>query len=439
MIGATIAHVSMWGAGFGALFRVAGSGFSAWRAGGTAALTDVFAKSAGQRDVFCVLRAFWPNLRVGRKLIAAYENTGTAIVTRRSEVTEVLSREADFAVVYEPRMRAITAGQNFFLGMQDSAEYQRDTSLMRLAARRDDVARLVLPVARAESEAIVAGAGGAVDVPAELTRRVPARIVMRYFGLPHGDENALIEQATLMFWFLFADLKGEESVSRLALEAAAASRAWIDGAIAARRAAPTSDEDVLNRCIALGMDDLAIRNNLIGLVIGLVPTLSKAAVHALNEVLNRPDALAMAQAAARANDDAKLAACVFEALRFDPVNPIIYRVATRDTEIARGTRRALRIPKGSMVLAANLSSMFDPLAMESPGAFRTDRPWGDYMLWGYGMHTCFGAQINHAVVPAMLKPLLAREGLRRAEGAKGQVDNGGTPFPRHLGVVFGAG
>jgi cytochrome P450 len=436
MIGAAVAHVSMWGAGLGALFRVAGSGFRAWRAGGTAALADVFATSDGQREVFAVLRAFWPNLQVGRKLITAYENTGTAIVTRRSEVTEVLSREADFAVVYEPKMRAITAGENFFLGMQDSAEYQRDTSLMRLAARREDVPLLVLPIARAESEAIVGSAGAELDVPDQLTRRVPARIVMRYFGLPHPDENALIEQATLMFWYLFADLKGEESVSRPALEAAAASRAWIDGAIAARRAAPTGEEDVLNRCLALGMDDLAIRNNLIGLVIGLVPTLSKAAVHALNQLLDRPDVLAIAQAAARANDDAKLAACVFEALRFDPVNPIIYRRATRDTEIARGTRRALRIAKGSMVLAANLSSMFDPLAMEQPDAFRADRPWGDYMLWGYGMHTCFGAQINHAVVPAMLKPILARGGLRRADGGTGQMDNAGTPFPRHLGVVF---
>jgi hypothetical protein len=38
----------------------------------------------------------------------------------------------------------------------------------------------------------------------------------------------------------------------------------------------------------------------------------------------------------------------------------------------------------------------------------------------------------------MLKPLLARGGLRRAEGAKGQVNNAGTPFPRHFGVVFDA-
>jgi cytochrome P450 len=438
MIGAARIHLGMWGSGLAAAARLAGAVLR----GGTGALAPMLGSSAGQREVFTVLRAFAPNLRVGRKLVTAYENTGTAVVTRRSEVTEVLEREADFAVVYEPKMRAITAGENFFLGMQDGAEYQRDVSLMRLAARREDVARIVLPFAAAESEAIVAAAPGRLDLPRELTRRVPARIVARYFGLPMEDEERVIEWATLMFWYLFVDLKGEESVSRPALAAAAEARAWIDGAIAARKAAPGTEEDVLGRCLALqaagmpGMDDLAIRNNLIGLVIGLVPTLSKAAVHALAQLLDRPEALALAQRAAREGDDAALAACVFEALRFDPVNPMIYRRATRDTEIARGTRRALRIPAGSMVLAANLSAMFDPMAMEEPERFRTDRPWGDYMLWGYGMHACFGAQINRAVVPAMLKPLLARERLRRAEGPEGQVDGAGTPFPARLTVLF---
>ncbi len=52
------------------------------------------------------------------------------------------------------------------------------------------------------------------------------------------------------------------------------------------------------------------------------------------------------------------------------------------------------------------------------------------------MHTCFGATINAAVIPAILKPLLAQRNLRRAEGAAGQVDSGGTPFPQHFTVRF---
>lgn len=406
-------------------------------------LAAAFATTTMQRRVFALLRAVWPNLVLKRRLIAAYDNTGTAIVTRHADVTEVLEREADFAVVYEPRMRAITDGENFFLGMQDGADYVRDVSLMRLAVRRDDVAQRIVPVVAARADAIVAAAPGRIDVPEALALPVLAHLVREYFGTPGPTDRALTEGTTLMFWWLFADLAADEAVARRATAAAADTRAWLDAAIAARKAAPTETDDVLNRCLALqragtpGMDDLGIRNNLIGLLIGLVPTLSKASVLALAQLLDRPHALESARAAAQADDDALLAAHVFEALRFDPVNPIIYRRAVIDTEVARGTLRARRIPAGTMVLAANLSAMFDPLAVEAPDAFRTDRPWRDYMLWGYGMHACFGSHINRAVVPHLLKPLLARPGLRRAEGAAGQVDGNGSPFPAHFWVVWG--
>ena len=105
-------------------------------------------------------------------------------------------------------------------------------------------------------------------------------------------------------------------------------------------------------------------------------------------------------------------------------------------QIAAGSLRARQIPKGTMVLASNLSAMFDPLKIEAPESFRTDRPWGDYILWGYGMHTCFGAHINRAVMPAILKPLLVKPGLRRAAGDAGRIDGGGTPFPQHFSVEW---
>ena len=38
----------------------------------------------------------------------------------------------------------------------------------------------------------------------------------------------------------------------------------------------------------------------------------------------------------------------------------------------------------------------------------------------------------------MLKPLLARPNLRRATGAQGRIDDGGTPFPQHFIVEFDA-
>lgn len=438
MIQAISLKAELWGRGFVALFSLLRQGLPRWRGGTIAAW---LAETPTQRLVFAVLRAFKPNLLLSRKLISAYENTATAIVTRQQDVTEVLEREADFEVVYEPKMRLITGGENFFLGMQDSAAYTRDVSLARLVIKREDVAARLIPFVAAECERIVAASAGRLDLAQELTRPAPARLVAHYFGTPEQDEDKLIAWTTLMFWYLFVDLKGDKAITDQALTAAAECRAWLDAWIAARKANPTTQDDILNRCLALqatgiaGMDDLAIRNLLIGTFIGLVPTLSKSAILAMTELLARPQALAAAQAAARADQDERLAELVFEAFRFAPMNPIIYRRATRDLEIARGTNRRLRIPAGTMVLASNLSAMFDPLATAAPEDFAPGRPWHVYMLWGYGMHTCFGQHINRAIIPQMLKPVLKRDGLI----AEAPPDGAGTPFPVHFPIRFAMG
>ena len=93
-----------------------------------------------------------------------------------------------------------------------------------------------------------------------------------------------------------------------------------------------------------------------------------------------------------------------------------------------------------MVLAANLSSMHDEACVPEPRTFRTDRPWSQYLLWGRGVHLCFGDRINYALLPAMLLPLLALPGLRRASGSAGQIDTfvegKETLYPRHFVVEW---
>lgn len=405
------------------------------------------AKAAGQDPLFQrrtlrFFRAFLPNLRIRYKLETAYPNNGSALVTRHDDVIEVLDRNADFEVVYEPRMRAITEGENFFLGMQDTALYTRDVSNMRLAMRRDDVATIVEPLARRRAEKLVAEKAGRLDVPQDLSLPVPTAIVTDYFGITGAPDDKLMEWATVMFAYLFTDIRANPVLDSEALDAAAECRSAIDAAIARRKASGDRKDDVLGRCLVMqaaglpGMDDLSIRNNLIGLFIGTIPTLSKAAVQTLDQLLDRPEALAAADQAARDGNDALFDAHVFEAFRFNPVNPLIFRRAVRDTTIAAGHFRALKIPKDTMVFASNLSAMFDPLKIEAPESFRTDRPWGDYILWGYGLHGCFGAHINRAALPAILKPLVTRPGLRRAAGEAGQIATGTSGFPEHFVVEW---
>jgi cytochrome P450 len=399
---------------------------------------------ANLRRAFAAARLFAPNLVLKKKLIAAYENNGTAFVTRRADVLDVLSRDEDFGVVYGPRMDAITGGENFFLGMQDTPRYARDVSNMRLAVRREDVPAIVAPFMAATAEALVAAAPGRIDVPQQLTQPAAARLLDHYFGTPGPSEAEMIDWTTSLFWYLFLDLQADPAFDAEAGKKVAAFRAWMDAHIAARKAEGGTRDDVLGRCLSMqagglpGMADTDIRNNLIGLLIGELPTTSAAANLALDELLDRPDALAGAQAAAQAGDDALLAAHIFEALRFRPLNPLIYRRALRDAWVAEGRMRARRIKAGTMVMASNLSAMFDPLAISSPTRFRTDRPWETYILWGYGLHACFGAHLNRANLPAILKPLLARKNLRRAAGPAGRIDQAGTPFPVHLHVEFDA-
>jgi cytochrome P450 len=431
-------RLRMMSEGLAALYLVLVAVLSANGSGPAEKFAVALQKPLTLRQILRLFRAFLPNVRVSKKLVSAYENNGTAIVTRHDDVIEVLDRNEDFEVVYEPRMRAITGGENFFLGMQDTALYTRDVSNMRLAVRRDDVELLVEPLARKLADELVAAKAGRIDMPPDLSLPVPTAIVTDYFGVTGAPESDLIGWATLMFRYLFTDLAGDPELGREALAAAPACRSVIDAAIASRKASGEVKNDVLGRCLAMqaaglpGMEDVTIRDNLLGLVIGAIPTISRAAVQALDQLLDTPEAFASAEQAAHDGNDRLFAAHVFEALRFNPINPIIFRRATRDTKIAAGSLRACKIPKGTMVLASNLSAMFDPLKIEAPESFRTDRAWGDYILWGYGMHGCFGAYINRAVLPAILKPLLLKPGLRRAAGEAGQIDTGGTQFPKHL-------
>lgn len=416
---------------------------AAFGKGGTAGsrIAATLGSTPGQRRVFAVLRLFIPNIRLPFKAITCYDNIGTAVSTRRCDVIDILSREADFGVVYGPRMEVITGGENFFLGMQDSSRYTRDVSNMRLVVRRSDVPTIVAPAVAKRASEIVGAAPGTIDVPQDLAKPVAWALLDKYFGTSGPSFDDMAEWTTTLFWYLFLDLKADPAFDAEAESQAAAFRAWMDQHIAARKKAPKQD-DVLGRCLVMdnaglpGMSDKDVRNNLIGLLIGELPTTSAAATLALDELLDRPDALAGAQAAARAGDDDLLAAYVFEALRFRPLNPVIYRRAMHDTQIAAGTLRCRSIKANTMVMASNLSAMFDPLEVPNPTAFRTDRPWETYILWGYGLHACFGAHINRVTLPGLLKPLLAKKNLRRAAGPAGRIDQGGTPFPVHLRVTF---
>jgi len=382
-----------------------------------------------------------PIFAILRRLRPILVQNDQVLVTRFRDVQEVLARDDVFDVPYAEKMRLITEGQNFFLGMPDSARYTQDVSNMRIVVRRDDLSTLVAPFVARTAEQLVASAPGVLEIVGGLTQVVPARLVAQYFGTPGPSESELIDWATTLFWYLFLDPDNAPDLKQRALSASGALNAALDRQIAARQARPNDADDVLGRCLKLkasgtpGMTDLDIRNNFIGLILGAIPTTATVTALALDELLRRPNQLAEAQRAAREGDDPSLAGFVFEALRFNPLAPAMYRHANCDFTLAKGELRQTEIPKGATVLVATQSAMFDERYVQAPQEFRANREQREALHFGYGLHSCFGRHISRAQIPGILKPLLQRQNLRRADGVAGQYQKAG-PLAGSLTLRF---
>ena len=218
--------------------------------------------------------------------------------------------------------------------------------------------------------------------------------------------------------------------------------ALIDARRACLRAGDDLPDDMLTRLLRREDDggeprlhDSAIRHNLLGAVMAWIPATSSTFARIVEELLHREGELAGAQEAARADDRDRLAAYCWEAARFRPQHVALLRHVAHDTTIAAGTERETAVAAGSTVIASTLSAMHDPEAVDEPEQFRLDRPATDSLLFGHGLHACFGEPIARAQIPALAAALLEGPRIRRARGDNGRLHFTG-PFPSHLTVRF---
>lgn len=359
------------------------------------------------------------------------------VATRYDDVREVFATDPAFGVTYKDKLDVIMGGEPFFLGMANTPQYQADTAAMRKVMKREDLPRLAADV-EARAEAIVAGAGGRVEVVDTLVRRATFDFLADYLGVPEPPGGDLRVWGTRLFEYQF--VASDEPLVEEVKVIAPALRAHIQNQIELRRDKPGAD-DVLGRCLKLqkagepGFSDAQIRTALMGFIVGGPPQPPMVVPQAMEQLLRRPEALRGAQAAARAGDDVLLAGYVREAMRFDPLAPGLPRIALEDWTIGKGTKHEQRVPAGSTVIAAFASAMRDGRRVSDPERFNPRRLPHEYIHFGYDLHQCFGIHINNATLHLMLKPLLKRQNLRRASGAAGTLRKNGA-FAESLTVEF---
>ena len=379
---------------------------------------------------------FFKELRDARPIL---QSPLATLVAQFRDVEEILHREEVFSVSpYLPRMMGVIGP--FVLSQDITPGYDHDISVLHLVVRREDLARVKDIVSRHAAEIVTElfQGRGPVDIVRTLTRKVPVRLADEYFGFSAPHDEQMMAWARSCFREFFINLRNDPVVRAPAVAAGAEMRQRLDALLAERRASDADGkDDVMGRLLRLqragdvaGLDDDGVCRTLMGLVIGMVETTSQAAVQALLVLFSRPDVLASAAAAAKADDDNALSNLVFEALRFRPINPMIVRVAKDDYSLAAGEQHRTLIRKGTTVFALTWSAMFDPRVLDTPEEFRPDRPDYHYMHFATGQHACYGRYISRIQIPQILKPLLKLEGLRAA----GAPEYDGT-FPETLQVA----
>ncbi len=304
------------------------------------------------------------------------------LVADFNDVIEVLRVHQVFTVKpYEPKMTP------YLMSVDDTPMHFRDKSAMSAFLDRADIPRIRALVAK-ETKAALDAAGGTIDVVSGLTRHVPIRVVESYFGLIGAPPGKLAEWSFWNQydafhnhpWDIVPDRKVvNDNVTRCKQEIVRYLAMLVAGRQAKILAMLPTPDDVVTRVMRThietpgqyGIQWKAL--NLGGLLIGTVETSSQATSQALAQLMNRPKALASAQASAQSDDPTEFDGYVWEALRFDPISPYLFREAASPYVLGAGRPWQKQIAAGTAVLPLVLAAMHDPVRFPNPNDFDPTR------------------------------------------------------------------
>lgn len=318
------------------------------------------------------------------------------LIARWDDVRDALERPDDFLTIYAGTEAEVVGGGGLFpLG---ASGHVHGCLRQQLEAALD-WPRQAQPLAVRAGLVIHEAVGGwSPCAPFDAVGWFHAATVaaMRpWLGLGGGSvsDAQLAQWAMTLFEWQFAGLEGR--AAEAARDTARLMRAFVDDRLNAAQGVGGAFLAAL--LSVFPHNTVQVRALLIGTVVAALPQLPIAAARALNQLLARPPALAQAQAALARDGEAALWPWLREALRFDPVAPVLRR------RTADGRDRTLLL----------LTAMRDGRRVPRPGKFDAGRDPSAYLLFGAGPHACVASPLVERMLPALVAPILRRERVRR--------------------------
>ena len=358
-------------------------------------------------------------LSLGRSITPVISLGKNTYVFRYDDVMEILTRNDAFTISEingENISRHI--GNSFILGLDDGTEYRRNLGILRKSIHVNDP-ELIRTIIRQSSLEVTSRFNGDFDMVRQFTRQVPLRLLDSYFGTPGPSDDEMLKWNRTIFWDIFLDLKNTPSVRENALVSSAEINQYISELIASRqkeiKEGAATEDNLLNRLILMqgsdgaSFNDAELTTHIAGMLMAAIETTSNACINVLRQFYARKKILREAKQAALEDDFGRMSELAFEALRFQPMMPVLLRYAHSDATVGDKRRK---IKAGQTVYAITLSAMFDPRANEDPIKFKTDRAKNNYLYFGFGLHECLGNYINMISIPEMLLAVLRLEGLQ---------------------------
>jgi cytochrome P450 len=245
---------------------------------------------------------------------------------------------------------------------------------------------------------------GHAELMGQLAVPLPLAVIGRLFGLDPAD-MPLVHAGSLGILVLVSARSASAEQVAAARHVVALQR--LLASYLRRRAEPGEDLDLISRTVAglapaagqLTFDQEAeLVESLFGTLLAGHTTTSNLLGNGVRQLLSHPEQWALLRSQPELLDGA-----VEEIARYDTSVQAQFRVTTRPVTLA-----GQELPSGAEVLVLFGSANRDPALVDRPEVFDITRPPSRHLAFGFGAHSCAGAQLARAELRIALATLVDR-------------------------------